>query len=154
MVWRQISLIYYRRNFEGDPELPLEERKQGFPTDKDLASFLRPLSYINFNTMLKYIEEHLIDKEEYIVPEEILFSLFFRKSVKEKQKLLESLLHFLNVWEMKQMGKILKNCAKCITLINIFTIERILHEVHYEMLFRPKMVLVPFLGLKEVIDNN
>ncbi len=145
---------FYFMDFEGDPELPLEERKQGFPTDKDLASFLRSLSYIKFNTMLKYIEDHLIDKDEYTVPEEILFSLFFRKSVKKKQELLETLLYFLNVWEMKLMGKILKNCAQSITLINIFTIERILHEVYYEMLFRPKKVLVPLLGLKEVIDNN
>lgn len=145
---------FYFMDFEGDPELPLEERKKGYPTDKDLASFLRSLSYIKFNTMLKFIETKILDKDEYIVPEEILYSLFFRKAVKKKPKLLNTLLEFLNAWEMKMMGKILKNCAKSITLINIFTIERILHEVHYEMLFRPKKVLVPLLGLKEVIDNN
>jgi len=145
---------FYFMDFEGDPELPLEERKKGYPTDKDLASFLRSLSYIKFNTMLKFIETKILDKDEYIVAEEILYSLFFRKAVKKKPKLLNALLEFLNAWEMKMMGKILKNCAKSITLINIFTIERILHEVHYEMLFRPKKVLVPLLGLKEVIDNN
>ena len=145
---------FYFMDFEGDPEIPLEERKKAFPTDKDLASFLRSLSYIKFNTMLQFIEKKILEKEEYIVPEEILYSLFFRKSVKKKPELLRTLLEFLNTWELKMMGKILKNCAKSITLINIFTIERILHEIHYEMLFRPKKVLVPLLGLKEVIDNN
>ncbi|TFG00014.1 MAG: hypothetical protein EU541_03450 [Promethearchaeota archaeon] len=145
---------FYFMDFEGDPGLPLEARKKGFPTDKDLASFLRSLSYIKFNTMLQFIEKKILEKDEYVVPEEILYSLVFRKAVKKHQEILKIVLDFLNAWELKIMGKILKNCPKSITLINIFTIERILHEVHYEMLFRPKMVLVPLLGLKEVIDNN
>jgi hypothetical protein len=87
---------FYFMDFEGDPEIPLEARKKAFPTDKDLASFLRSLSYIKFNTMLQFIEKKILEKDEYIVPEEILYSLFFRKSVKKKPELLRTLLEFLN----------------------------------------------------------
>ncbi len=145
---------FYFMDFEGDPELSLEERKQRFPTDKDIASYLRSLSYIKFNTLLLFIEKNIIEKDEYVVPEEILYSLFFRKGFREKRKGLDAILTFLNKWERKIMNKILKNLNANITLINFFTIERILHEVLYEILFRPRKFLVPLLGLKEVIDNN
>jgi maltose alpha-D-glucosyltransferase/alpha-amylase len=145
---------FYFMDFEGDPELSVEEKKQKFPTDKDIASYLRSLSYIKFNTLLLFIEKNVIEKDEYIVPEEILYSLFFRKGFREKRKGLDAILKFLNKWERKVMNKILKNLDANITLINYFTIERILHEVMYEILFRPKKFLVPLLGLKEVIENN
>jgi hypothetical protein len=145
---------FYFMDFEGDPELSLEEKKQKFPTEKDIASYLRSLSYIKFNTILQFIEKNIINKDEYVVPEEILYSLFFRKGFREKRKKLDILLAFLDDWEQKLMGKILKNLDANITLINYYTIERILHEIYYEILFRPKKFLVPLLGLKEVIDNN
>ncbi|TXT58637.1 MAG: hypothetical protein BAJALOKI1v1_1590002 [Promethearchaeota archaeon] len=145
---------FYFMDFEGDPELSLEERKQKFPIEKDIASYLRSLSYIKFNTLLSFIEKNVINKDEYVVPEELLYSLFFRKGFREKHKELNVILTFLNKWEQKIMTKILKNLEVNITLINYFTIERILHEVIYEILFRPKKFLVPLLGLKEVIDNN
>ena len=145
---------FYFMDFEGDPELSAEEKKQRFPTEKDIASYLRSLSYIKFNTILLFIEKYVIEKDEYIVPEEILYSLYFRKGFREKRKGLDILLTFLNKWEQKLMNKILKNLKTNITLINYFTIERVLHEIYYEILFRPKKFLVPLLGLKEVIDNN
>jgi len=51
---------YYFIDFEGDPQLSLEEKKGKFPVEKDLASFLRALSYIKFNTLLNFIEKNII----------------------------------------------------------------------------------------------
>jgi len=148
------SFNFYFMDFEGDPQLSSEEKKQKFPTEKDLASYLRSLSYIKFNTLLQYIERNIVDKEKYVVAEEILYSLFFRKGARDKRKTLDILLKFLNKWESKIMNKFLKDLNPSITLINYFTIERILHEVHYEMLFRPNKFIIPLLGLQEVIENN
>lgn len=148
------SFTFYFMDFEGDPQLSIEEKKQKFPTEKDLASYLRSLSYIKFNTLLQYIERNIVDKEKYVVAEEILYSLFFRKGTRDKRKTLDILLKFLNKWESKIMNKFLKDLNPNITLINYFTIERILHEVHYEMLFRPNKFIIPLLGLQEVIENN
>ncbi|TFG13536.1 MAG: hypothetical protein EU531_09710 [Promethearchaeota archaeon] len=143
-------------DFEGDPQLPLEEKKQKFPIEKDLGSFLRSLSYIKFDALLNFIENRLIGKEEYRVPEEFLFSLYFRKAAKisQKDKVLESVLALLNQWELSMMNKIFDKSIKVdFTLINYFTIERALHELDYELLYRPSKLIIPILGLKELIDR-
>jgi hypothetical protein len=150
--------MFYFIDFEGDPQLSQEERKDRFPIEKDLASFLRSLSYIKFNTLINFIEKKIVDKNKFEVPAEFLFSLYFRKSSKisKKHKTLEIALNLLNLWEQKLMGKIFdKSKSKLhFTLINYFTIERTLHELNYELLFRPNLTIIPILGLKEIIDKN
>ena len=148
--------MFYFIDFEGDPQLDNKEKDKKFPIEKDMGSFLRSLSYIKFNTLLKFIENKLIDPGKIEVPAEFLFNLYFRKSSKitKKQKILEIVLKILNVWENKLMGKIFEQSSELqITLINYFTIERVLNELAYELLFRPDKILIPILGLKEIIDK-
>jgi len=147
---------FYFIDFEGDPQLSEEQKKQKFPIEKDLGSFLRSLSYIKFNTLLNFIEKEFVDKEKFEVPAEFLYNLYFRKSSKitQKHKKLEVALKLLNLWEKKLMGKILEKSLNLhFTLINYFTIERVLHELDYELLFRPGNIIIPILGLKEIIDK-
>jgi maltose alpha-D-glucosyltransferase/alpha-amylase len=145
---------YYFIDFEGDPKLSLEEKKENFPIEKDLAAFLRSLSYIKFNMLLKLIEKFFLSNTEYRVPEEILYNLFFRKATRKANSKLDQILEIINVWEDKFMSKILKSIDCNYTLINFFTIERIIYEINYEILFRPAMAIVPLLGLKELIEKN
>ena len=148
---------YYFIDFEGDPQLTIEEKKKRYPIEKDLGSFLRSLSYIKFQTLLNYIEQKIINKSQFEVPEEVLFTTFFRKSAKitQSQKLLQIVLNLLNAWEEKMMSKIFsKNLKLHFTLINYYSIERALHELEYELLFRPNKVIIPILGLKEIIDKD
>ena len=145
---------YYFIDFEGDPQLTFTEKKGKFPIEKDLASFLRALSYIKFNTFLKFIEKKVIRKDKYEVPEEILYNIIFRRAARPINKTLDVVLNVLNIWESKLIGKILKNLNAHYTLITYFYIERALHELNYEMLFRPSKIIVPILGLKEIIDKS
>ncbi|MFX1323598.1 MAG: hypothetical protein ACFE8N_01480 [Promethearchaeota archaeon] len=145
---------FYFIDFEGDPQLSLEERKGKFPVEKDLASFLRALSYIKFNTLLKYIEKNIIRKDRYEVPEEILYNLYFRRAARPLNKNLDTILNVLNTWESKLIGKILKKMSMDYILITYFYIERALYELNYEILFRPNKVIVPILGLKEIVDKR
>ncbi len=145
---------YYFIDFEGDPQLTFTEKKGKFPIEKDLASFLRALSYIKFNTFLKFIEKKVIRKNKYEVPEEILYNIIFRRAAKPINKTLDVVLNVLNIWESKLIGKILKNLNAHYTLITYFYIERALHELNYEVLFRPSKIIVPILGLKEIIDKS
>jgi hypothetical protein len=147
---------FYFIDFEGDPQLSDEQKKQKFPIEKDIGSFLRSLSYIKFNTLLNFIEKEFVDKERFEVPAESLYNLYFRKSSKitQKHKTLEVALKLLNLWEKKLMSKILEKSLNLhFTLINYFTIERVLHELDYELLFRPGNIIIPILGLKEIIDK-
>lgn len=141
-------------DFEGDPQLSLEERKGKFPVEKDLAAFLRALSYIKFNTLLKYIEKNIIRKDRYEVPEEILYNLYFRRAARPLNKILDTILNVLNTWESKLIGKILKGMNMDYILITYFYIERALYELNYEILFRPNKIIVPTLGLKEIVDKR
>jgi hypothetical protein len=148
--------MFYFIDFEGDPQLDNKEKDKKFPIEKDMGSFLRSLSYIKFNTLLKFIENKLIDPDKIEVPAEFLFNLYFRKSSKitKKQKILGIVSKILNAWENKLMGKIFEQSSELqITLINYFTIERVLNELAYELLFRPDKILIPILGLKEIIDK-
>jgi len=148
------QINFYFIDFEGDPQLSLEEKKGKFPIEKDLASFLRALSYIKFNTLLRFIDKNIISKEKYKVPEEILYNLFFRRAARPLNKVLDILLNILNTWESKLIGKILKNLKADTILITYFYIERALHELNYEILFRPNMIIIPILGLKEIIEKS
>jgi len=147
---------FYFIDFEGDPQLTIEEKKYKFPIEKDLASFLRALSYIKFNTLLGFIEKKIANKERFEVAEEILYSTIFRRASRssKKNEILNIVIKLLNSWENKLMSKILKNIEKNIILINYFYIERALHELQYEILFRPNKIIVPILGLKEIIDKG
>jgi len=148
---------FYFIDFEGDPQLSLSEKKARFPIEKDIASFLRSLSYIKLNTLLKFIEEKIVEQARFEVPEEFLFSVFFRRSSKitEKQKVLESVLNLLNRWERELIVKILdKKLELHYTLITYFYIERVFHELDYELLYRPNKIIIPILGLKEIVDKD
>ncbi len=145
---------FYFIDFEGDPQLSFIEKKGKFPIEKDLASFLRALSYIKFNTLLIFIEKNIIKKEKYEVPEEILYNLFFRRAARPLKKILDVVLNVLNVWESKLIGKILKNLESDYILITYFYIERALYELNYEILYRPNKTIIPILGLKEIIDKR
>jgi hypothetical protein len=145
---------FYFIDFEGDPQLAIGERKAKFPVEKDLASFLRALSYIKFNTLLNFIEKKIIRKGRYEVPEEILYNLYFRRAAKPLNKTLDVVLNVLNIWETKLMGKILKNLNMDYVLITYFYIERALNELSYEIGHRPNKILVPVLGLKEIVDKS
>ena len=146
--------IFYFIDFEGDPQLILEEKKGKFPVEKDLASFLRALSYIKFNTLLRFIENKIVRRDKYEVPEEILYNLYFRRAARPLNKMLDIVLNVLNIWESKLMSKILKNLNLSYILITYFYIERALYELSYEILFRPNKIIVPVLGLKEIIDKS
>ncbi len=145
---------FYFIDFEGDPQLTVDKKKGKFPIEKDIASFLRSLNYIKFNTFLNFIEKNIIQRNKYEVAEEILYSIFFRKAAKSKNKVLEVVLNILNVWEEKLIAKFLKILKPNIILTNYFTIERALYELNYEILFRPSKIIVPLLGLNEIIDKN
>jgi maltose alpha-D-glucosyltransferase/alpha-amylase len=145
---------FYFIDFEGDPQLSLKEKKGKFPVEKDLASFLRALSYIKFSALLKFIEKNLIRKDKYEVPEEILYNLYFRRAARPVKKILDNILIVLNTWELKLMGKILRDLDVDYTLITYFYIERALYELNYEILFRPNKIIIPILGLKEIVEKN
>ena len=54
----------------------------------------------------------------------------------------------------EEQTKILKDLNLSYVLITYFYIERALHELKYEILFRPNKIIVPVLGLREIVEKN
>ncbi|MHA1489152.1 MAG: hypothetical protein ACTSRI_05810 [Promethearchaeota archaeon] len=145
---------FYFIDFEGDPQLSIEERKGKFPFEKDLASFLRSLSYIKFNTLLGFLEKKFVKKDKSQKSIEFLYNIFFQKVSNITNETMEAVFNLLNAWEMKLTAKILQNIGTNKILVYFFTIERVLSEINYEILYRPNNIIFPILGLKEIIEKN
>ena len=145
---------FYFIDFEGDPQLSIEEKKKKLPIEKDIASFLRSLSYIKYNTLLGYIKDKVTRKNNTESPEEILHDLSFHVKDKEYFKVLGSILNVLDTWERKLKEIVLRDLDSIKALVDFFIIERTLREINYESLYRPDKIIVPLLGLKEIIEKN
>jgi len=145
---------FYFTDFEGDPQLSPEGKKKKLPVEKDMASFLRSLSYIKYNTLLGYINEKVTKSESEESPEKILHDLLLLNQQRGKIQIIEILLRVLNIWENKLTEIILRDLESNLALQDFFTIERTLQEINYEILYRPDKIIVPLLGLKEMLRKK
>jgi len=145
---------FYFTDFEGDPQLSPEEKKKKLPIEKDLASFLRSLSYIKYNTLLGYINEKVAKSDDKESPEKILHDLLFLNENRANIPVFDILLRVLNIWENKLTEIILRELDLTTALLDFFTIERTLQEINYEILYRPDKIIVPLLGLKEMFEKK
>jgi len=119
-----------------------------------MASFLRSLSYIKYNTLLGYINEKVTKSESEESPEKILHDLLLLNQQRGKIQIIEILLRVLNIWENKLTEIILRDLESNLALQDFFTIERTLQEINYEILYRPDKIIVPLLGLKEMLRKK
>jgi len=127
-------------DFEGDPQLSIKEKKIKYPIEKDIAYLLRSLSYIKYNTMLNHNEN-----------KKNLESIFLSNN---QDNVLKAKLLLLDSWELFFKNKILENINSNKILMELFTIERILNEISYELQYRPRNLIVPILGLYEFINKH
>ncbi len=151
---------YIITDFEGDPQLPLVDQKRKYPVEKDLASFLRSLDYIKIFSLIDAIKAHYWEPSNQIA-KKILLALYnnhLHDDIGEQDfKLLKNLMMIGERWQKRISELItvsyykseeLSNMKKF--LINLFTIHRCLMEINYEIRFRPKNVIVPYLGLRGI----
>ncbi|MFX1238509.1 MAG: hypothetical protein ACFFAS_13755 [Promethearchaeota archaeon] len=143
--------ILYFLDFEGDPQRPYEEKIKKNPIEKDYASFLRSFSYIRLNTFLNFITNTQKQKNLSIIPPEILCSVVLNQDSQWSKY--KKIAEVLNFWEKKLSRIILKTSPVNNSLINLFSIERILNELNYEILYRPKQLFIPILSLKTIING-
>ncbi|MBY8982366.1 MAG: hypothetical protein KGD57_05425 [Candidatus Lokiarchaeota archaeon] len=143
---------FYIIDLEGDPNFTFEEKQKKYPKERDIASFLRSLSYIKYNTFLGCVKNQF-SGNIYNNPEEFLYDLFFTNKLKKNKKKIDELLKILNIWETELIARFFKNLDYDKKLIDYFLIDRIIHEINYEINFRPSKVIIPILGLKEYLNK-
>jgi maltose alpha-D-glucosyltransferase / alpha-amylase len=132
---------YVGIDFEGDTALPFSERRAKASPLKDVAGMLRSFSYASQVALVRHTNRR---------PDE------FRK-----------IFRFAQVWEGKTSSLFLKTYRETITdarllpagkdlsiLLEIFILERALHELQYEMNNRPLYVHIPLRGLLRILDGE
>jgi maltose alpha-D-glucosyltransferase / alpha-amylase len=132
---------YVGIDFEGDATRPLSERRAKTSPLKDVAGMLRSLSYAAQLALVRHTNRR---------PDE------FRK-----------LFRFARVWERQTSSLFLKTYREAITdprllpagkdlaiLLEIFILDRALHELQYEINNRPLCVHIPLHGLLRVLGGE
>jgi len=132
---------YVGIDFEGDTALPFSERRAKTSPLKDVAGMLRSFSYAAEVALVRHTNRR---------PDE------FRK-----------IFRFARVWERQTSSLFLKTYREAITdprllpagedlaiLLEIFILERALHELQYEMNHRPLCVHIPLRGLLRILDGE
>jgi maltose alpha-D-glucosyltransferase/alpha-amylase len=132
---------YVGIDFEGDAARPLSERRAKTSPLKDVAGMLRSFSYAAQVALVRHTNRR---------PDE------FRK-----------LFGFAKLWELQTSFLFLKTYRDAITdprllpagkdlatLLEIFVLERALHELQYEINNRPQWVHIPLHGLLGVFDGD
>ena len=143
---------YYFLDFEGDPQFSLEQKQEKYPVERDMATFIRSLSYIKYNTLKDRINQ-IFNRSQLKNKGNTLLGqiIFTRENVKEKEKI-EIMKSALNTWERELRELIVKNYEMDQDLLRFFLIERMLREINYECKYRPENILIPMIGLKEIIN--
>ncbi len=164
-------------DFEGDPLLTIEEKFAKDPIFRDLASIYSAFHYIKFNALKEYYSAQKWGNMEVFV--EIYLALLLDiQNLSINTVSSQSLLHiigpinFARQWERYCCETFLKsyiqqlminkltfnltslNSDEFKRIFQLFRIERLLKELFYELQFRKEMIIIPLLGLLELLKEN
>jgi maltose alpha-D-glucosyltransferase/alpha-amylase len=129
-------------DFEGEPARTLEERRQKHSPLKDVAGMLRSFNYAAYSALLEATEEQPPDfakMEPYVREWERLTALAFREG-----------------YEAGAQGcpAYPRDRDDASRLIELFTVEKALYEIRYELANRPRWVPIPVKGLLGILAQG
>jgi maltose alpha-D-glucosyltransferase/alpha-amylase len=132
---------YVAIDFEGEGTRPLSERRAKTSPLKDVAGMLRSLSYAAQVGLVRHINR--------------------------KAGELQDLLGFARLWERQTSSLFLKTYCEAMThsrllpagndlrtLLEIFLLERALHELQYEISNRSQWIHIPLYGLLNILEGK
>ncbi|EAR23433.1 Alpha amylase, catalytic region [Nitrococcus mobilis Nb-231] len=128
-------------DFEGEPARPLAERRQKHSPLKDVAGMLRSFSYALHSALQHVTAERPADRER-LVP-------FARDW--ERRATTAFLAGYAE--GSQEAGIHPESIAAAWPLIALFTIEKALYELRYELDNRPAWVGIPVAGLRALLDQ-
>ncbi|MFO8017315.1 MAG: hypothetical protein R6U96_01660 [Promethearchaeia archaeon] len=145
---------YYFLDFEGDPQFSSKKKQNKFPIERDLATLVRSLGYIKFNTIINKLDSIISQEKTEYGKMGCLYHVIFRKKHLKELKDLKKLKIILDKWEKRIKEAIIQSFVLDKDLLEIFRIERILRELNYEIKYRPKDMMIPIFGLKEFLEKR
>jgi maltose alpha-D-glucosyltransferase/alpha-amylase len=129
-------------DFEGEPARTLAERRQKHSPLKDVAGMLRSFNYAAYSALLEATEEQPPDfakMEPYVREWERLTAGVFRSGYDDAAQACPAYP---------------RDSDDAMRLIELFTIEKALYEIRYELANRPRWVGIPVKGLLGILAKD
>jgi len=129
-------------DFEGEPARPLEERRRKHSPLRDVAGMLRSFNYAAYSALRGATAERANDGE----------------ALRERVALWEERVReaFLEGYEGGAMGSAsyLEDRGETTALVELFTLEKALYEVRYELDNRPDWISIPIGGILSLLSGE
>ncbi|MHA1269548.1 MAG: hypothetical protein ACTSPY_07140 [Candidatus Helarchaeota archaeon] len=162
---------FYLIDLEGDPQIPYELKVAKDLVFRDLASIITALFYIKFNALkilYQKIYTQKFDIDSFVAL--IMQSISMNNQIsKENDSKFMLIILFSNIWTKFIIKNLLKNYFSKVKLkknnleikyelinvgIKIYTIERAIKELNYELSYRPENAIIPILIIWWNIESN
>lgn len=129
---------FYLLDFEGEPLRPLMERQIKHSVLKDVAGMVRSFDYAAFGAVFMFV---LPEQRAFLIP---LVADWQKRSTEA----------FLNAYfeTMDDCSSLPEDEKTARSLLDLFSMEKALYEVVYELLNRPDWVSIPVNGVCRLID--
>ncbi|MCB0322097.1 MAG: maltose alpha-D-glucosyltransferase [Bdellovibrionales bacterium] len=136
---------FYIFDFEGEPLLPLEERRRKHSPLKDVAGMLRSFSYAGYAGAASRGSEHASTHESAELGAR--GSAVWVKAVSAQ---------FLATYrETCRASNILNSAAEDFSkLLHLFLLDKEFYELDYEIAYRPSWIHIPLKGILEHIEKR
>ena len=124
-------------DFEGEPDKPHAERREKYPPLKDVAGMMRSFRYAAYATMFeKYGEENT----EMIAVADLWYHFVSR--------------YFLGMYlQTMQQSDLLPGESKVNDLLQIYSFQKAIYELGYEINNRPDWALIPLQSLVKFVKH-
>jgi maltose alpha-D-glucosyltransferase/alpha-amylase len=129
-------------DFEGEPARPLHERRAKSSPLKDVAGMLRSFDYATTLTLRQHAQQ---TQERRIAVEALLRNWEGEATAAFLQ----------GYWSVAAaLPSVPQDVAQREWLLQVFTVEKALYELRYEMAQRPDWIAVPLLGLANLLSRQ
>jgi maltose alpha-D-glucosyltransferase/alpha-amylase len=129
-------------DFEGEPDRPLEERRRKHSPLRDVAGMLRSFNYASRSALADVSLERMDNIDELSS-----WAVYWERRVREE---------FLAGYAEGAAGSASypEEPETAHALIDLFTLEKALYEVRYEIGNRPDWVGIPIRGILQLLDAD
>lgn len=125
-------------DFEGEPTRPLDERRQKSSPLRDAAGMLRSFDYAAAMALARWRDTHEVNGEEARAK-----ALDWRDDTRRD---------FLSAY-LATLGEKAPEATLTAALLDLFTLQKAIYEVGYELANRPTWVRIPLAGVMDVLAD-
>ncbi len=130
----------YLLDFEGEPDKPHNERRDKYPPLKDVAGMMRSFRYAAYAVMFDRYDDSFSERHKMIAIADIWYHFVSR--------------YFLGAYlETMKGSDLIPDDEKVNTLLQIYSFQKAIYELGYEINNRPDWALIPLQSLVKFVKH-